>query len=182
MSSSHVHDGRRTRASYAVVPSPIGDLLLAAEETADGAALTRLEMTPWRDAPATSAIVPDSDGVLALAREQLDEYFAGQRVAFDLPLAMKGSPFQQRVWQTLTTIGYGETWSYGRLATVVADVRAARAVGAANGQNPISIVVPCHRVIGANGRLVGYGGGLDRKRYLLGLEARVSVERAFSAG
>jgi methylated-DNA-[protein]-cysteine S-methyltransferase len=108
---------------------------------------------------------------------QLDAYFAGTLTEFDLPLAPIGTPFQQAVWRELLTIAYGETTSYGDIARRVADVSASRAVGAANGQNPISIIVPCHRVVGANGTLTGYGGGLPRKRFLLDHEQR---HRAFA--
>jgi methylated-DNA-[protein]-cysteine S-methyltransferase len=104
--------------------------------------------------------------------EQIEEYFEGRRTVFTLPLAPAGTPFQQRVWKELLTIPYGETRSYGQLADAIGNRHAMRAVGAANGQNPISIIVPCHRVIGSNGALVGYGGGLERKRFLLELEQR----------
>jgi methylated-DNA-[protein]-cysteine S-methyltransferase len=109
--------------------------------------------------------------VLVRTRQQLEEYFAGTRTEFDLPLAPTGTGFQLRVWQALTEIPYGRTESYGHVAARLGLVPgASRAVGLANGANPISIVVPCHRVIGANGSLTGYGGGLDRKRFLLDLE------------
>jgi methylated-DNA-[protein]-cysteine S-methyltransferase len=104
-----------------------------------------------------------------VARE-LTEYFARQRTVFTVPIAPEGTPFQQRVWSELTTIPYGETRSYAQLAGAIGNRSAMRAVGAANGRNPISIIVPCHRVIGSNGTLVGYGGGLERKRFLLELE------------
>lgn len=104
------------------------------------------------------------------AKEQLSAYFAGECIAFDLPLSPKGTMFQQQVWQKLCDIPYGETCSYGELASNIDNPKAVRAVGAANGKNPISIVVPCHRVIGANGTLTGYAGGLDRKAWLLNLE------------
>src|SRR2546428_775110 len=104
---------------------------------------------------------------LARACEQLAEYFAKARTAFDLPLDPPGTPFQRRVWSALRIIPYGTTVSYGELARRLGDVRATRAVGAANGKNPIPIIVPCHRVIGARGELTGFGGGLDRKRWLL---------------
>jgi methylated-DNA-[protein]-cysteine S-methyltransferase len=104
-------------------------------------------------------------------RAQLAEYFAGRRRDFDLPLAPAGTPFQQRVWQALRAIPYGRTESYGALAARLGQPGAGRAVGLANGQNPIAIVIPCHRVIGAGGALTGYGGGLERKRWLLALEA-----------
>ena len=104
------------------------------------------------------------------ARAQLEDYFAGRRRTFDLPLAPVGTPFQRRVWEALREIPYGETVSYGVLAARLGQPGAGRAVGLANGQNPISIVIPCHRVIGAGGALTGYGGGLERKRWLLALE------------
>ena len=108
------------------------------------------------------------------ARRQLDAYFAGELREFDLPLAPAGSEFQLGVWRELAKIPYGETISYGELATRVGDPTKARAVGAANGRNPLPVVVPCHRVIGADGSLTGFGGGLDRKRRLLELERGVS--------
>lgn len=105
--------------------------------------------------------------------QQLHEYFAGERTVFDLPLAPKGTAFQQSVWQALTTIPYGEVCSYGDIARQIGNPKACRAIGGANNRNPIAIIIPCHRVIGANGRLVGYGGGLDKKERLLALEQRV---------
>ncbi len=110
---------------------------------------------------------------LETARQQLDEYFAGTRRAFDLPLKPHGTPFQLAVWMALRQIPYGTTISYGELARRVGKPSASRAVGAANGRNPLSIIVPCHRVIGANGQLTGFGGGLPTKQYLLALEQRV---------
>ena len=107
---------------------------------------------------------------------QLVEYFAGERTSFDLPLAPTGSDFQQKVWAALRTIPYGDTWSYGRLAEAIGQPGAARAVGLANGRNPISIVVPCHRVVGSSGKLTGYAGGVERKAFLLDLE-RGSAEQ-----
>lgn len=111
---------------------------------------------------------------LGEARRQLTEYFAGRRRAFDLPLAAGGTLFQQRVWDALRRIPYGETISYGELARRIGRPTASRAVGAANGRNPIAIVVPCHRVIGADGTLIGYGGGLPVKEALLALERRAA--------
>ena len=99
---------------------------------------------------------------------------AGELTEFDLPLSPLGTPFQHRVWEELRTIPYGQTTSYGALARRIGNIKASRAVGLANGRNPISLVVPCHRVVGSNGKLVGYGGGVDRKRFLLAMEARVS--------
>ncbi len=110
-----------------------------------------------------------------MARRQLDAYFAGTRTTFDVPLAADGTAFQRTVWRALSAIGYGETISYGELARRIGAPNAVRAVGLANGRNPISIVVPCHRVIGADGSMTGYGGGLERKVFLLGLERRVAV-------
>jgi methylated-DNA-[protein]-cysteine S-methyltransferase len=106
------------------------------------------------------------------ARRQLDEYFAGHRAEFDLPLSPRGTAFQREVWAALQTIPYGEVRSYGQIAAQIGRPGASRAVGLANGRNPISVIVPCHRVIGASGALTGYGGGLPRKRLLLDLEAR----------
>jgi methylated-DNA-[protein]-cysteine S-methyltransferase len=150
---------------YTQIPSPIGPLLLDGTESA----LQGLHMSPagalhgWREArePFAEAI------------EQLEQYFAGDRTEFDLALDMRGTPFQKDVWNALLTIPYGETRSYGEIARQIGRPDRARAVGAANGSNPISIVVPCHRVIGSDGSLTGYGGGLDRKRFLLELEAGV---------
>src|SRR5690348_11536717 len=148
------------------VDSPIGELTLAS----DGEGLTGLYMTEQRHRPELPAADGDDDAVLAAAREQLAEYFAGERRNFDLPLKPAGTPFQRSVWEALRAIPYGETAGYGELAQRLGRPGAARAVGLANGRNPIAIVVPCHRVIGAAGALTGYGGGLERKRYLLALE------------
>ncbi|MDF2155213.1 methylated-DNA--[protein]-cysteine S-methyltransferase [Vibrio sp. CAU 1672] len=112
----------------------------------------------------------DLHPILSQTVTQLGEYFAGQRSHFDLPLAATGTDFQMRVWQALTTIPYGETWSYQELANAIGNPNAVRAVGLANGKNPISIVVPCHRVVGKSGKLTGYAGGVERKRRLLALE------------
>ncbi len=150
-------------------PSPLGDLLLLAGD--DG----RLRGLYLPDGPPPSASGPDAP--FAAAHEQLDAYFAGELEAFDLALAPEGTPFQLRVWEELTRIPFGETISYSQLAERIGDRRAVRAVGLANGRNPISIVVPCHRVIGADGSLVGYGGGLERKRWLLEHEAVASGRR-----
>jgi methylated-DNA-[protein]-cysteine S-methyltransferase len=151
---------------HTTVDSPIGPLLLLG----DGKALCGLYMQEGRKPVRVSSAWQAAEEPFAEARRQLDEYFAGERVAFDLPLAAKGSEFERRVWNALEEIPYGETQSYGEVAERVGAPGAARAVGLANGRNPISIVVPCHRVIGANGTLTGYGGGLERKRFLLELE------------
>ena len=148
-------------------PSPVGDILLRAD--ADGR-LTDLYLRHDHTAPRTG-------GPFDAVREQLDAYFAGALDAFDLELDPHGTPFQQRVWKELVTIPYGETISYSELARRLGDPKLVRAVGLANGRNPISIVIPCHRVIGADGSLVGYGGGLERKRWLLEHEAVAAGSR-----
>ena len=135
------------------------------------------------DLPRSAARQPDPSwkkarrtppAALGAARRQLIEYFAGARHDFDLPLAADGTPFQHRVWDALRRVPYGKTISYGELARRIGKPTASRAVGAANGRNPIAIVVPCHRVIGADGTLIGYGGGLPVKEALLALERRVA--------
>jgi methylated-DNA-[protein]-cysteine S-methyltransferase len=141
------------------MPSPLGELRLFG----DGDELVGL-MLPG-DTTLTGAT--RNTPVLDATRVQLDEYFAGTRRDFELPLAPRGTGFQQIVWRALTTIKYGETWSYGQLARAIGRPAASRAVGAANGRNPLAIIVPCHRVIGANGTLTGYGGGLPAKKWLL---------------
>lgn len=111
------------------------------------------------------------------AYQQLKEYFQGERQTFQLPLTPKGTPFQQKVWNILQTIPYGETWSYLQMAKAIGNPKACRAVGMANHRNPIGIIIPCHRVIGSNGNLVGYASGLDRKRYLLNLEKETILKQ-----
>jgi methylated-DNA-[protein]-cysteine S-methyltransferase len=160
---------------FTEIQSPIGRLLL----TSDGVALTGVHMEtdrypPRRDATWTHNA---SAEVLVAAARQLQQYFAGQRHDFDLPLAAAGTTFQQKVWRSLREIPYGVTWSYGALARRIEQPTASRAVGLANGRNPIAIIVPCHRVIGANGTLTGYGGGLPRKQWLLQHE-RTTLEAA----
>ena len=154
--------------THTVVPSPIGPLTVVRDE--DGA-LVRLAMSPPGALEAGAHGERDDAGFEDVAR-QLAEYFAGERTAFRLPLRPVGSPFELAVWHQLTRIPYGETRSYGQLARQLGDPGLAQAIGAANGRNPLAIVVPCHRVIGADGSLVGYGGGLARKRFLLDLEQR----------
>jgi methylated-DNA-[protein]-cysteine S-methyltransferase len=143
------------------IPTPVGELTLTASETA----LTGVYFPTSRDLPVVST--SRDNEILVRTRQQLDEYFAGTRTEFDLPLAPTGSAFEHRVWGLLRTIPYGATTSYGEIARRLGDARATRAVGAANGKNPIPIIVPCHRVVGARGELTGFGGGLDRKRWLL---------------
>jgi methylated-DNA-[protein]-cysteine S-methyltransferase len=148
--------------NYTTIPSPIGDLLL----TSDGRSLTGLHMSPF-DPPLEGQ---RDEGPFEGVIDQLDEYFSGGRKSFDVSLNASGTSFQLNVWEALREIPYGETISYGELAKWIGNPRAVRAVGRANGANPIAVVVPCHRVIGANGTLTGYGGGLDRKAKLLALE------------
>jgi len=154
---------------YCTVDSPIGELLLAG----DGDALHRLHMQDGRHRLAPRAGWTRSEEPFARVRAQLAEYFEGRRRRFDLSLAPVGSPFELAVWDALREIPYGETVSYGELAAGIGRPDAARAVGTANARNPIAVVIPCHRVIGANGSLTGFGGGLERKRLLLDLEAGV---------
>jgi methylated-DNA-[protein]-cysteine S-methyltransferase len=151
---------------YTTVDSPIGELLL----TGDGDALHGLYMQAGRP-KRIRAEWERSDSAFAAVAAQLDEYFAGERREFDVPLVLDGPPFQRQAWHALREIPYGETVSYGEQARRIGVPDAARAVGAANGQNPIAVIVPCHRVIGADGSLTGFGGGLSRKRLLLDLEA-----------
>ena len=148
---------------HTTIDSPIGELLLVGDE----AALCGVYM---QAGPRPKRVSPDwrvAEGPFVAAREQLDEYFAGERLAFELPLEVAGPEFERTVWDALTGIPYGETASYGEIAKRIGYPDAARAVGSANARNPISIIVPCHRVIGADGRLTGYGGGLERKQFLL---------------
>ena len=152
---------------YTRVASPIGDLIVARDEDGITALLLPDGGRPARPAPNW---VRD-DGAFDDVRTQLAEYFAGERTDFDLPLHMIGNAFQRRVWQALLDIPCGETRSYGQVAATVGAPGAARAVGSANAQNPIALIVPCHRVIGADGSLTGYGGGLPTKRWLLDHEA-----------
>jgi len=140
--------------------TPIGELTLTASETA----LTGVYFPKSGHGPVGK---PGDNEILALTRQQLTEYFARARTSFDLPLDAAGTAFERRVWDLLRAIPYGMTTSYGALARQLGEPKDARAVGSANGKNPIPIVVPCHRVIGSNGDLTGFGGGLDRKRWLL---------------
>jgi methylated-DNA-[protein]-cysteine S-methyltransferase len=163
--------------THAITDSPIGPLTLVAE---DGA-LVVLSMQSQKRGPDTASLGERDDQAFTDVVQQLGDYFAGERTEFDVPLRPEGDPFKQRVWALLRQIPYGETRSYGDLARELGDPNLAQAVGAANGRNPIGIIVPCHRVIGADGSLVGYAGGLDRKRFLLALEEPESkrAERLF---
>jgi methylated-DNA-[protein]-cysteine S-methyltransferase len=149
------------------IPSPVGDLLL----TGDGHSLDTLHLSDTSQPPVALNGHQRDDDAFAEARTQLGEYFEGDRTTFELSLNPRGTPFQLRVWEALRMIPYAGTASYGEVAAVIGNPSASRAVGLANGRNPIAVVIPCHRVIGADGSLVGYGGGLDRKRRLLELEA-----------
>jgi methylated-DNA-[protein]-cysteine S-methyltransferase len=159
---------------HVIVESPVGPLTLVAA----GGVLAGLYMTEQRHLPPREAFgepAEDPGGPpFAEAARQLREYFAGARTAFDLGLALNGTAFQRRVWTALQDIPYGQTVSYGQLADRLGQPSASRAVGLANGKNPVGIIVPCHRVVGAAGGLTGYGGGIERKRFLLAHEQRVS--------
>lgn len=154
---------------YRWIPSPVGALKLVARGEALAAILW--ESDNPRRVPFGPMEERDDHPALDQAARQLDEYFQGERRRFDLPLDFAGTDFQKRVWQALLTIPYGETRSYSELARQIGSPDAVRAVGAANGRNPISIVAPCHRVIGASGALTGFAGGLEAKQYLLALES-----------
>jgi methylated-DNA-[protein]-cysteine S-methyltransferase len=158
---------------YCRVPSPLGPLLLAGDD--DGLQLLHFEQPGHM-----TAVGPDWEergGPFADATRQLEEYFLGRLRSFDLPLAPQGTPFQLRVWKALRRIPYGETRSYLDVAEGLGIPKAVRAVGAANGRNPIAIVIPCHRVIGSNGSLTGYGGGIQIKARLLALEGAAAAPR-----
>jgi methylated-DNA-[protein]-cysteine S-methyltransferase len=154
---------------YTLHASPIGELLLLG----DGDALHCLYIQAVSRPVEVRPEWERRDGAFAAVRAQLDEYFTGSRTTFDVPLALHGDSFQTRVWAELQRIPYGETASYGQIARRLGAPDAARAVGVANARNPIAVIVPCHRVIGADGSLTGYGGGLERKRLLLDLEQGV---------
>lgn len=160
---------------YTRMESPIGELLL----TGDGHALRGLHMRQGRRPVAVGADWLEADHAFEEVRAQLTDYFAGRRTSFDVPLQLEGTTFQREVWRGLLEIDYGETISYGELARRIGRPRAVRAVGLANGRNPIAVIVPCHRVIGADGTLTGYGGGLESKRLLLDLESRLLAPAMF---
>jgi len=158
---------------HTVIESPLRELTLIA----DGDALTGVYFRHHWHPPAADAlgqyVEPTSDELFDRAKKQLDEYLAGERTQFDLPVAPAGEPSRQRVWDLLADIAYGQTITYGELAAKLADGTTAYEVGQAVGRNPLSIIVPCHRVVGKNGTLTGYAGGLKRKRFLLDLEEPV---------
>ena len=160
------------------IPSPLGTLTL----TSAGGFLTGMTMEGQKHVPAPVPAGPvpsvtlgdvEDDAWFAEVKDQLSAYFAGTLTEFDIPVKLTGSDFQRRVWRCLQDVPYGETISYGQLARRVGNPNASRAVGLANGRNPVAVIVPCHRVIGADGRLTGYAGGLDRKTWLLDHEAAV---------
>ena len=172
---------------YSTMPSPIGELTLVS----DGSALIgiymerRLQEPPEPENGIAAGSRPEGwvregwirdDDVLGEARRQLAAYFDGTLTAFDLPIDMRGTPFQLQVWEALRSIPFGETVSYAEIARRIGNATAVRAVGAANGRNPVSIIVPCHRVIGADGSLTGYGGGIERKKWLLAHEERLRMK------
>jgi methylated-DNA-[protein]-cysteine S-methyltransferase len=160
-------------AAYDVMPSPVGNLLIVASDQV-------LHCILWQDESASElcrAVLfhtkkEPSHLIIHKTKQQLNEYFQGKRQSFDIPLCIQGTDFQKQAWEILANIPYGETISYGEQALRLGDKNKARAVGMANGMNPISIIIPCHRVIGSNGKLTGFGGGLDNKALLLKLEKR----------
>jgi len=152
--------------THTVTDSPLGPLTLVAQ---DGA-LCGLYMTAQRHLPDPAGFGPRDAAACREVVAQLRAYFAGELRAFDVPVVLTGTDFQRRVWAALTQIPYGQTRTYGQLAAAIGQPTASRAVGLANGRNPVGIVVPCHRVVGSGGSLTGYGGGTDRKRHLLELE------------
>lgn len=155
------------------IASPVGQLGLVASDVSLVAVLWPEERdgrVKFPDTPVTG-----SNDILRATADQLGEYFEGQRRSFDLPLELRGTEFQQQVWQALAEIPFGETSSYGKQAAAIGRPRAIRAVGSANGRNPLSIVLPCHRIVGADGKLTGFAGGLDTKRWLLDHETQVAV-------
>ncbi len=156
------------QTSFTQIESPLGPLLLAS----DGEGLREIQFANGRHSAHAKPEWREDSAALKQAIDQLRAYFAGELKEFDLPLAPQGTPFQQKVWGDLCKIPYGETISYGELARRIGNPNASRAVGLANGSNPIPIIIPCHRVIGSNGKLTGYGGGLPIKEKLLALEKR----------
>ena len=169
-----------TSLSQATMESPVGVLRLVATDTALVAVLWPEE----RDGRVRFATTPTvltsaatkKHTALAQTANQLDEYFRGVRHTFDVPLDLRGTDFQQQVWRSLANIAFGETSTYGKQAAAIGRPRAVRAVGAANGRNPLSIVLPCHRIVGASGKLTGFAGGIDTKRWLLDHEAKLIAD------
>ncbi|RFD28537.1 cysteine methyltransferase [Pseudomonas sp. GL93] len=162
---------------YKLMPSPVGELTLVARDGKLSAILWEIERA--NRVRLGELIEANDSPVLRETERQLKEYFAGTRNQFELELDFAGSDFQKQVWQALLTIPFGETRSYSQIAEQIGNPKAVRAVGAANGRNPISIIAPCHRVVGASGGLTGFAGGLEAKQYLLTLEDRSQVKMAF---
>lgn len=163
---------------HAVIDSPLGELTLVAEDDALTGLYFRHHWYRPTDETLGLRVDAKSDGLLAEAQAQLMDYLAGRRHGFNLPTRLNGDEGQQRVWHLLSTIPYGETITYGELAAAVADGTTAREVGQSVGRNPLSVIVPCHRVVGKNGQLTGYAGGLKRKQFLLELEEPSEVKEA----
>lgn len=161
---------------YGETDSPLGLLTIAGTDDGvcrldfGGVEQTEANLRLWTKKHFHKSELIRDDEALSPVVRQLDEYFHGERYTFDLPLLLRGTAFQQNVWKALTRIGYGETRTYKEVARAIGADKAVRAVGGANNKNPLSIIIPCHRVIGSNGTLVGYGGGVDKKEYLLGIE------------
>ncbi len=153
---------------YTYYSSPFGEMTLQADEQGLLGAWFEIHTTK----PEMLGQYVENDPILTQTIKQLDEYFMGQRKTFDLPVSVVGTEFQNKVWDALTTIPYGETWSYQDLANAIGNPKAVRAVGLANGKNPVSVIVPCHRVIAKSGKLTGYAGGVETKAKLLELEQR----------
>jgi methylated-DNA-[protein]-cysteine S-methyltransferase len=156
--------------AYKIMPSPVGKLKLVASDK--GLVAILWENDKPRRVPLKELVEDDRHPVLVKVEKQLGEYFAGKRKEFSVDLDTRGTPFQKSVWDALLAIPFGETRSYGELAKKLGNPRASRAVGAANGKNPVSIIVPCHRVIGSTGKLTGFAGGMETKAHLLTLEKR----------
>jgi methylated-DNA-[protein]-cysteine S-methyltransferase len=164
---------------YQTTDSPLGELLLVGEPARDGVALTSVSIAGQRNAPDIEAAWQQAPGAFAEVTRQLDEYFAGQRTRFDTDLAPRGTPFQQRIWHALDSVRYGTTTTYGELAAQLGVPRdRIVALGAAIGANPLMIIRPCHRVIGADGTMKGYAGGVARKQWLLAHEGILLPEFA----
>jgi methylated-DNA-[protein]-cysteine S-methyltransferase len=170
--------GRQMTTRHAVIDSPLGELTLVADDDA----LTGVYFRHHWYRPAADTLGPrvdaDADRMLACAKTQLTDYLVGERTTFDLPIDWRGDDAQQKVWQLLTTIPYGDTVTYGELAQALGEYTTPKEVGQAVGHNPLSIVVPCHRVVGKNGQLTGYAGGLSRKQFLLELEEPADARAA----
>ncbi len=165
-----------TTTCYTSIESPLGRIFVQG----DGQFVTGLYMPDHKGWSGPDPAWRVSDAAFRTVREQLAEYFAGDRQQFDVPLDLEGTPFQQRVWQELMEIPFGTTITYGQLAERLGQPTASRAVGNANGRNPISILIPCHRVVGRNGNLTGYAGGVSKKEWLLAMERRSSAALVLS--